>query len=403
MKILSIETSCDETAIAILECSGNFDDLAFEVLGNTLLSQALKHAEFGGIYPNLAKRLHSENLIPILTETLKEAELLEVRDTIQDLGEQTETIQKILEREPSLYEHFMEFIPAIEKPDIDALAVTQGPGLEPALWVGLNFAKALALVWDIPLIPTNHMEGHIVSVLMNRNGNTIQDLGFKNTPEIDFPAVALLISGGHTELVLTKEWLHYELIGRTRDDAVGEAFDKVARILGLPYPGGPEISKLAELSRERTETYTPQYDLPAPMLHSKDFDFSFSGLKTAVLYLVQKLGDLTQEQKEDIAREFEDVVVKVLIHKTKKALEEYGVHTLIIGGGVIASTIIRRAFTELIATYSDINLCIPEMSLTTDNAVMIGIAGYLHYIQNPDQYMHQDLNLKAHGRLRIEA
>jgi len=389
MKILSIETSCDETAIAMLECGGGIENPSFKILGNTLLSQAQKQAEFGGVYPNLAKRLHSQNLIPILKETLKEAKLLQL--TTNDIQQTIKNqVKEILEREPELLEQFENFVPHIEKPPIDAIAVTQGPGLEPALWVGLNFAKALSIAWGVPLVPVNHMEGHILSVLVQEN----------NTQKIKFPAIALLISGGHTQLVLVRGWMDYEIIGETRDDAVGEAFDKSARILGLPYPGGPEISKLAEQARKNKLAPDKQYTLPRPMIHSGDYDFSFSGLKTAVLYLVKKLGDLTDTQKQIIAREFEDAVVDVLVKKTGSAIKEKEAKALIIGGGVIANRELRNAFGKL-AKNLDVELLIPDMSLTTDNAVMIGIAGYMQSLNESKTWDQKPETLQADGNLRL--
>ncbi|MDP2593791.1 MAG: hypothetical protein Q8P36_00405, partial [bacterium] len=256
MRILAIETSCDETAIAILDCAGDEGGTQFRVLGNTLLSQVEVHRQYGGVYPNLAKREHAKNLIPILTAALEEAELL--HEDAQAIPQDThDAITQLLEREPGLDLATLEFLGETEPPAIDAIAVTAGPGLEPALWVGINFAKALALAWNKPLIAVNHMEGHILAGLARHSlgeGRTSErELEIKN---VEMPVLALLISGGHTELVLMKEWpacadrLSYELIGQTRDDAVGEAFDKVARMLGLPYPGGPEISRLAELVRQ---------------------------------------------------------------------------------------------------------------------------------------------------------
>lgn len=362
MKILAIETSCDETAVALLECEGDFKKPDITVLGNALLSQVMQHREYGGVYPNLAKRLHSQNLIPMLKEALQAAH--EFSELPTPTTYNLESITSILEREPELLKQFETFIPTIKKPDIDAIAVTQGPGLEPALWVGINFARALSEVWDIPLVSVNHMEGHIASVLY----------GAKNTT-VPFPTLALLISGGHTELVLAHTWGAYELIGATRDDAVGEAFDKAARILGLPYPGGPEISTLAEKARNSNTEIQDEIQLPRPMLDSDDFDFSFSGLKTAVLYLTRELGELSDTHKMLLAREFEDAVRDVLVRKTEKALEEHIPKSLIVAGGVIANKTLRNAFTTL-AEIHGLPLYIPIPELTTDNAVMIGIAGY---------------------------
>lgn len=387
MKILSIETSCDETAVAVIECSGEFENPSFKILGNSLLSQIEIHKEYGGVFPSLAKREHAKNLVPLLENTLKQSGLYleaELPNKIND--EKIKEIEKILEREPGLFEKLKELLSKTEIPEIDAVAVTYGPGLEPALWVGLNFAKALSSVWNKPLIPVNHMEGHICSTL---------SLG-KNT-KIKFPTIALLISGGHTELVLIKNWLDYEIIGQTKDDAVGEAFDKVARMLELPYPGGPEISKLAE--KTRNKNYENKWDLPRPMIKTDDFNFSFSGLKTSVLYKIKKLPELTNEIKTEIAREFEDAVVDVLTSKTKKALQKYNAKTLIIGGGVVANKQIRQEFTKL-AEKQNIKLMLPDNSLSTDNAIMIGIAGYFRYLKNKKP-INNFKNLSAQGNLKL--
>ena len=411
MKILSIETSCDETAVAVIECSGEFENPSFKILGNSLLSQIEIHKEYGGVFPSLAKREHAKNLVPLLENTLKQSSLyleahleahLEARPPSKMSNKKIKEIEKILEREHGLFEKLKELLSKIEIPEINAVAVTYGPGLEPALWVGLNFAKALSSVWNKPLIPINHMEGHIFSVLMHRK-NEFQISNFQ------FPMIALLISGGHTELILIKDWLDYEIIGQTRDDAVGETFDKVARMLGLPYPGGPHISTLAEMSRKEylrssaSNLRKSAFQLPRPMINSDDFDFSFSGLKTSVLYKIKKLPKITDGIKKEIAREFEDAVVDVLISKTKKALQKYNAKTLIIGGGVVANKQIRLAFSNLVSkTPSDekIQLLLPESSLSTDNAVMIGIAGYFRFLKekkSPNDFK----NLSAQGNLRL--
>lgn len=399
MRILAIETSCDETAVTVLECSGTIESPVFRVLGNTLLSQAMKHAEFGGVYPNLAKRLHQKNLIPVLKETLNEAGYLnyELGMTSYDKDD----VEKILEREPELLKEFLEYVPAIEIPKIDAVAVTQGPGLEPALWVGVNFAKALAFLWNLPLIPVNHMEGHIASVLVHRCENPKPEI--INHKNVELPAVALLISGGHTELVLVKAWGEYELIGQTRDDAVGEAFDKTARILGLPYPGGPHLSVLAESARNPASIphHSASPRLPRPMLKSGDCDFSFAGLKTAALYLVRELGEIDDIVKAEIAREFEDSVTDVLMSKTTRAMNAYQAPSLIIGGGVIANTHIRRAFENL-AREAGWMLYIPSLELTTDNAVMIGAAAYLKHLRGYEDKGTERLHAKGNLRLHHE-
>jgi N6-L-threonylcarbamoyladenine synthase len=372
MRVLAIETSCDETAIAIVEATGDAQSAKFTVLGNALLSQVELHREYGGVYPALAKREHAKNLVPILEAALEEAELLH-EDTQAILEETRSAIAKILEREPGLEEQFFDFVSECEPPAIDAIAVTAGPGLEPALWVGINFAKALALLWDKPLVAVNHMEGHILAALASSRGDTLR------ISDVELPVLALLISGGHTELVLMKEWLDYKLIGQTRDDAVGEAFDKVARMLELPYPGGPEISRLAEEERRVHELggSASKFTLPRPMIDSNTCDFSFAGLKTAVLYMLKDIPNITDGEKQNLAREFEDAVGDVLWKKTSQALDETSANTLVIGGGVSANTHIRRVFTEKIESECPhVSLRIPTASLSTDNAIMIALAGF---------------------------
>ena len=382
MKILAIETSCDETAIAILECRGDEKDAEFSVLGNTLLSQIDIHKEYGGVFPALAKREHAKNLVPILEAALEEAELL--HEDRQIIGEEVRAkISEILAREPGLSEAFFAFISECESPAIDAIAVTAGPGLEPALWVGINFAKALAHIWEKPLIAVNHMEGHILAALASErsDSDTSSPDRTLKIQGVAMPMLALLISGGHTELVVMKKWLSYERIGQTRDDAVGEAFDKVARMLRLPYPGGPEISRLAEEARSNlakiSRGSTSRYKLPRPMIDSMTCDFSFAGLKTAVLYLLKDKPELSDAEKKELAKEFEDAVSDVLWKKTSLALTKTGARTLVIGGGVSANAHIQRIFREHIAhEFPGVALCIPAASFSTDNAVMIALAGY---------------------------
>ena len=378
--ILGIETSCDETALALIDEE--------KIIANITLSQAKIHAQYGGVFPMLAKREHARNLLPIFKKILETANFLnhKIRSSESEKPQEAKSskLKAILEREPELLEQFLEFIPTIEKPPIDAIAVTEGPGLEPALWVGINFAKALGAIWNIPVIPINHLEGHIVASLLNskiKNQNV--KLKKKEYTIINpaLPAVALLISGGHTELVLIKDLFDYEIVGATKDDAVGEAFDKVARILGLPYPGGPEISRLAETARKSRKGSTLEskerlnLKLPRPMLNSGDLNFSFSGLKTAVLYLVKKLGELNNDDKKNIACEFEDSVTDILVIKTKKALVQFGAKTLIIGGGVSANKNIRNAFEKLATEKTELKLFISSRELATDNALMIALAG----------------------------
>ncbi len=380
MKILSIETSCDETGISLLECSGGVKNPTFKVLANALSSQAKLHSPYGGVYPNLAKREHIKNL-PILLEKISKKTNL-------------------------------------KKPDV--IAVTSGPGLEPALWTGIVFAQELAKKWNIPVVPVNHMEGHIISPFGNVKGN------FK-IPKINFPAISLLVSGGHTELVLIKDWMDYKLIGETLDDAAGEAFDKVARMMELPYPGGPEISKIAEERRtlllkklgsatarargifqqENIRVFQeqgPEISLPRPMLKSKNYDFSFSGLKTAVLYLIKKInstnesGKLDEKTKSKIALEFENAVVETLVYKTKKAMEEYKSSTLIIAGGVASNTHLKRVMKKELG--KKINILLPGKGLATDNSIMIGMVGYMKYLKKGGKFGNPK-NIKAEGGLRL--
>jgi N6-L-threonylcarbamoyladenine synthase len=321
----------------------------------------------------MAKREHAKNLIPLLEAALEEAELLK-EDTQALASEKRDAIAKLLEREYDLSEAFFAFIGECEVPAIDAIAVTAGPGLEPALWVGINLAQALAIAWDKPLIPVNHMEGHIMAALATKQEEIL------TIENVAMPVLALLISGGHTELVNMPTWLTYELIGQTRDDAVGEAFDKVARMLGLPYPGGPEISKLAE--RDREDRSNNSFALPRPMINDNSCDFSFAGLKTAALYMI-KDKELTEQQKQELAREFEDAVAEVLWKKTARALEQTNAKTLVIGGGVSANTHIRRVFKEKMEEeFPQVTLRIPTASLTTDNALMIALAGYFRALNN---------------------
>ncbi len=382
MIILGIETSCDETALSLMEGSGDLGAPRFRLIGSSLFSQAHLHAEFGGVYPNLARREHQKNIIPLFRKLLADAGWEKKAVAKIDAA----AISKILERETELLPEFLEYFSSIEKPAaIDSIAVTAGPGLEPALWVGINFARALGEAWSIPVIATNHMEGHIVSPLLNAE------------KPVEFPALALLISGGHTELVEVRSWREFRILGATRDDAVGEAFDKVARIMGLPYPGGPEISRLAAAKRARGGEN--EFKLPRPMIGSDDFEFSFAGLKTSVLYAVQsaeKIAPLSPAQKEDMAGEFEDAVTEVLVAKTRRALDEYGYRTLIIGGGVVANSFIRAAFAALAAEYSDLTLLIPDKDLSTDNAIMIAMAGYIDTLSGAARSV-----TKAQGNLKF--
>ena len=409
MIILSIETSCDETAISLVSAKGGVKKPQFKVLADMTISQIKIHQKYGGVFPNLAKREHQKNLVPILEKVLEKSSKLKVKSRKSkveknDLADNLlKKLQVVLEREPELLRQFIEFIPHIKKPKIDAIAVTQGPGLEPALWVGINFAKALSLVWNTPIIPVNHMEGHIVSPLISLDTPNLKK-SKERTPkkqvDIKFPALALLISGGHTELVEIKKWGEYRIVGKTRDDAVGECFDKVARMLGLPYPGGPEISALAESAR----TLKPdirnngmEVNFPRPMLNSPDLDFSFSGLKTSVLYFLQKQKDVSEDLKKSISLEFEKAVTEVLVAKTKKAVEDLGIKSLIIGGGGSANKYLRKIFEMEFG--EQIEVYFPTHYLATDNALMIAVAGYLTSLRGNKN--DDNMGIKAEGNMSL--
>lgn len=382
MNILSIETSCDETAISILNALGDFPDAKYEILGNALFSQIDIHREYGGVFPAMAKREHIVTLVPMLKKALGEASLEKsYHPELED--DKTAHIHKMLEREPGLADQLLDYQKENGTPPISLICVTAGPGLEPALWVGVNFAKALATIWNVPVVAVNHMEGHILASVFD---------GTRIAP-VKFPALSLLISGGHTELIKFDDWNQYQRIGQTKDDAVGEAFDKVARILGLPYPGGPEISKLAAGAREAG--LKTDKALPRPMIDSGDLDFSFSGLKTAVLYRVKDL-ELSDDEKMMMAREFEDAATEVLLKKTAKAVATHNIQSLILGGGVTANSFLRKTFTEFFSKeHPEVTLHIPEPKLSTDNSIMIALAG--HSRKNEAMTPEESLSIKAEG------
>jgi len=356
MKILAIETSCDETAVSILEIKRSVRHPVFNILSNIVASQVKIHAPWGGVVPNLAKREHQKNLPIIFKKVLKEAKL------------------------------------SANKPKVDLIAVTSGPGLEPALWVGINFAQELAKKYNKPLMAINHLEGHIISVLLAKQ------------KKILFPALALVVSGGHTELVLINPpagggW-KYKVIGQTLDDAAGEAFDKVARLLGLGYPGGPVIAKEAAKFSGNEKKIT----LPRPMINSKDYNFSFSGLKTAVLYKIRDLREMTPNLKIEMAAEFQQTVIDVLIKKTMRAAKEYKAKTIILGGGVAANKELREQLSQKIANISGskylLNLLMPEMKFTGDNAAMIALAAYFRFLKNKKSRFFGGI-LKANSNLKL--
>ena len=331
MIVLGIETSCDETGVALYNTMPweSAQPASLGILGQALHSQIAMHREYGGVVPELASRDHIRRVLPLLDESLAQSGL------------------------------------ALK--DIDAVAYTQGPGLAGALLVGSAFAKSLAQGLNLPSIGVHHLEGHLLSPLL---GETVPQ----------FPFIALLVSGGHTQLMKVSGVGRYELLGETLDDAAGEAFDKTAKLLGLDYPGGAAISKLAEKGRPG------QFDLPKPMLHSGDLDFSFSGLKTAVLNQVKKfqeknITDATEVAQfhADLARAFVESLVAVLVSKSEKALKQTGCKHLVLAGGVGANLQLRAALNEK-ATKNGFEVHYPPLDLCTDNGVMIAFAGALRLL-----------------------
>ncbi|MEY2664699.1 MAG: hypothetical protein RIT04_507 [Candidatus Parcubacteria bacterium] len=396
MITLGIETSCDETALALIETRAKTDEntratagTEYRILAQTVFSQIDIHAVYGGVFPVLAKREHAKRLAPLLEHILTESNIATspLSTTPESLNARKKILTDILsEKESDLLDTLVNSPIGNSllsvRPAIDQIAVTRGPGLEPALWVGVNFARVLGLIWNIPVIGMNHMEGHIVGSLLpdaktkstgSKNADTFSPLH-----SIQYPALALLISGGHTELVEVQSIGSYKIVGATLDDAVGEAYDKVARMMNIPYPGGPVIARLAEQARGRKNPII----LPRPMLHSPDINFSFSGLKTSVLYLIEKLkksasgNEIDATTIENIALAFEDAVTEVLVTKTAKALDSTGATTLIVGGGVSANAHIRLALEQL-AHERAIPILMPPAGVSGDNALMIALAGAL--------------------------
>lgn len=328
IKLLAIETSCDETAVAVLEGSITSEVPKLKILSSVVKSQIEIHKKTGGVVPEVAARAHMQNILPVTELALKNAKT------------------------------------KLEK--MDYIAVTSGPGLVVSLVVGTEFAKGLALATNKPIIPTNHMEGHLYS-------------SFAISPEkVQFPVLSLIVSGGHTMLVLMKNFKNYKVIGQTVDDAAGEAFDKVAKLLKLPYPGGPEISKLAKLGKT-------DYKFPRPMVKENNFQFSFSGLKTAVLYHIdkhlKKHDKITKQDKADIALSFENAVIDVLTTKAMKAVKKYHCKTIALSGGVAANSALRETLSRN-AKQAGIKFYVPAMELCTDNAEMIAIAAYFNLRNN---------------------
>lgn len=366
MKILAIDTSCDETCISVVEKkSGNF-----KIESNVVSSQIKIHKKYGGVVPFLARREHQRNLVPVLKESLKKAKLL--KKEIKQKNNDLKRFKKNFIKEENLFEDICGFLNDYKKPLIDAIAVTKGPGLEPCLWTGINFAKAISIFWEKPLITVNHLEGHIVANLLLLINPKSESRNKKE--KIIFPAIALVASGGHTELILIKKIGQYKLIGETLDDAAGECLDKIAKIINLSYPGGPEIEKLSKIGNKEA------YNLPRPMSWSKDYNFSFSGLKTAVLYLTKKIKNKelkNKETKANIAASAQQAVFDVLISKTIKAAIEKNAKTILVGGGVMANETFKKQFKrELNAKRLKLNFLVPPKKFCTDNAAMIGVAAF---------------------------
>ncbi|MGB5364032.1 MAG: tRNA (adenosine(37)-N6)-threonylcarbamoyltransferase complex transferase subunit TsaD [Aureibaculum sp.] len=334
--ILAIESSCDDTSVAVL-----YND---KVLSNVVAGQKI-HAQYGGVVPELASRAHQQNIVPTIHEALKQAK--------------------------------------VDKKELKAIAFTKGPGLLGSLLVGTSFAKSMALALNIPLISINHMQAHILA-------HFIDD---EKQQKPSFPFLCLTISGGHTQIVLVKDHFSMEIIGQTIDDAVGEAFDKSAKILGLPYPGGPFIDKYAQLGNPKS------FEFPHPK--TKDpLDFSFSGLKTAILYFIRdhekENENFIKNNLNDICASIQHTITSILMEKLKIAVEQTGITNIAIAGGVSANSGIRKALGD-----ADINLgwntYIPKFEYTTDNAAMIGIAGYYKYL-NED---FENISISAKARLKF--
>lgn len=411
MRILAIETSCDETAIALVEATGGLRSPKFKILKNIVSSQIEIHRPWGGVVPNLAKREHLKNL-PVVFQEL--------------LDSQNKRFQP------------------------DLLAVTVGPGLEPALWAGIGFAKEIKKNYFMkqPLIGVNHLEGHLYSFLLPK---TIGERVYKTKGlKSIFPAIALIVSGGHTILLLMESLTKWKKLGETVDDAVGEAFDKVAKMMGLPYPGGPEISRLAKNGNRAAIAF------PRPMIHTKNYNFSYSGLKTSVLYFLRDQQDLLQKKTSlisparksglasrssspadgnrarqssetlfievnpayshaitlrDVAASFEEAAVDVLVKKTMRAIKEFGAKSVLLSGGVAANTHLRETLTRETKKIKR-NFFVPPISFNTDNATMIATAAYISYLHKknlPASPLRQSVSeasrhgrpLRANGRMNI--
>ena len=391
MKILAIETSCDETGVCMLEIDGPEDSsVDVSVIANKLASQTEDHQKHGGVFPTLAKRLHARNLPPLCYNVFKNVKTNPSKQTAESDRKQ---ITRWLSRHPECADKLIDLIEECGTPDVDAIAVTVGPGLAPALWVGCNVARSIGLVAGVPIVPVNHMAGHFFSAL----APSTEDNHF-TLADPDYPRTALLVSGGHTELIKQSTPHSLQKLGQTRDDAAGEAFDKIGRLLGLPYPAGPQISKLAKQAREQIRNSKLEirnlFNLPRPMINSDNLDFSFAGLKTAARKQIEAAEPMSDKQKQAFAYELETTIVDVLTAKTKKALKQTEARSLLAGGGVVANPHLREQL-EKTASENSCNLHICPHDLATDNAVMIGIAGW--YAATDD-----DTELETPGRTSFD-
>ena len=345
MYILGIESSCDESAASILKASGQ----KTEILSNVISSQIDIHAQYGGVIPEIAAREHVLNILPTIEEALRQAK--------------------------------------ISAKDIKAIAVTQGPGLLSSLIAGVETAKSLSLAWDKPIIPVHHIIGHIYANFINTG------------KQPQFPLLALVVSGGHSNIIYMSDHYQFEIIGETRDDAAGEAYDKAAKMMGLSYPGGPIIAKYAEEFRQSGQIST--IELPRPMMYSPDFNFSFSGLKTALLYQLQKDKNWKNRISE-YCFAFEQAVIDTLIHKIIKAANKYPVKSILLAGGVSANKALRLQLkTRINEKLPNIKLSLPNLSYTTDNAAMIASAGYFNYYKNKNKAFVDFRQVNANCNLKM--
>ncbi|MDP2705713.1 MAG: tRNA (adenosine(37)-N6)-threonylcarbamoyltransferase complex transferase subunit TsaD [bacterium] len=330
IRILAIETSCDETAFALIEASGPITNPNFKIKKSVISSQIAIHAEWGGVVPNIAKREHEKSLPLIFKKS---------------------------------------FLPLIKKGlNIDVLTITVGPGLAPCLWAGVNFAKTIQKEYfpKAKIIGANHLEGHLYSFLATN----------PKDKEKLFPAIGLIASGGHTILLLMKSLTQWQKIGETRDDAVGETFDKVGRMLKLPYPGGPQIERIASQGR-------PIINFPRPMINQKNYDFSFAGLKTALLYYLRD-HQINEQEKNDVAASFQAAAVETLTTKTIKAAEDFKARSIILAGGVAANKSLRANLKKE-GKKRKIKFFAPANKLNTDNAAMVGVAAYINFLQKKNR------------------